>query len=281
MLGGPKNEMCFARKVDEEDFTEFSLSHDCIGEGHSVCLYEGVGFIFTGGKGTEKQCHLYRVTEQNWEKLPDLTRGRYSHGSVCIDGVVYALGGVYQSSKLKDVECLNIQNDKQWAALPSFPTELDNVKTVTVNTQCIYSGGVEMINSGYRCNREDLAMWSYDIVKQTHEKKATLITSIGSNISFSIVHTQNRIFLYEGTQQNFLVHFVPLNSWCTLTPPKTKHFTGALAVYDRRVMLLGGEGEEDVTEEYNTDTITWSLSHFQLPKFTSNVSMFAVKPFTT
>ena len=68
---------------DPDDLTEFTKVPDCLSSsGMSLCVYEGIGLILTGGLGDV--CAVYYATKNQWQTIEQTWLCRAKHASVCI-----------------------------------------------------------------------------------------------------------------------------------------------------------------------------------------------------
>ena len=75
-----------------------SLPHRTSGCAAAVVDSNRVVVVGSASFNTSKSAWMYDDKNKSWSALPDLQVGRWNHACVCVDGKVYAIGGLEQDT---------------------------------------------------------------------------------------------------------------------------------------------------------------------------------------
>ena len=101
-------------KEDGSGFERTNLSYMGVErQQHSMCTSGDDSFVVTGSnfKLFANKCQEYKISENCWYKLPDLTVGRFDHSSCSFrKRTIYVFGGYSRSHRdyIGSIECLQI-----------------------------------------------------------------------------------------------------------------------------------------------------------------------------
>ncbi len=93
--------------------------------GYAACLVNERVLISGGYKNDTptKECWLFSTPTYKWSPMPKLNTARARHGSICVEGNVYVVGGMDSTLRsLRSVECLG--NSGTWDMVLSLPSAL-------------------------------------------------------------------------------------------------------------------------------------------------------------
>ncbi len=234
----------------------------------SACVMRG-GILVSGGsvKNPVTNCWLLSTSQYQWSLLPDLNMARCRHGSVCVDGQPYVIGGEGLNEKeMSSVECLE-KASKHWAVLSDIPQALVHPISVT-NGQYIYVFGGRDIQSN-----DFESCYFYNTSNGSWQRLSNMpgVCALGSGV----VH-KGIIYLVGGFGRSTMSFNPGLNAWTTLSGCVHEHADAPTVVWKDRLLVCGGRsrkaqrddgepGGTSVIEEYDAETDTWTLSRIKLP----------------
>ena len=138
VTGGFDNKKCW--EFDSNQFKDMNIPQipdDKYDVFHSICLYQGVGCIATGGF-YGNACSLYHVAAKQWKRLRNLrmTKHHVFHASACVCGELFIFGGVNFREWSTGVEYLHIEEEhNEWRSAPPIPSTFERPKAACLETQ--------------------------------------------------------------------------------------------------------------------------------------------------
>ncbi len=232
----------------------------------------GEAIVFTGGAVNKfsKQCWKISLQTLQWARLPDLNVARVDHAAVCVGKQIYVLGGRgcdYQP--LQSVEYLDEQAGA-WCMASDMPIPLNCPLAVNYNN-CIYVfggriGGYDDPPSGETFVLEtDTKAWS----RKTKMPKTG--DSVSSLLKREKIYLQGRLEFSGYDSEDYSYYFMAYDpekdQWHTLSCPSYVECLRCSVVWKERILSYGFSEliEDNLLEQYNPDTDTWSVWEHQLP----------------
>ena len=217
---------------------------------HSVCSTPG-GFAITGGKDSNL-CMKYITATKSWTRLQNLRRHRHAHGSICIRGVIFLLGGEISGINSNSVDCLALE-DGQWQNGPELPT-----------TSGVYLPRVaEIKDTIYLLD----SFGSTELMQLSPESNTWVRRATPPDVYFDVSMTSvNDMLFMAGRKGDVRIcawYNPATNAWSRGQQPLLSHCCGTLVHHDNKVLLLGGQTDE--VEEFSIETGTWSVHSIKLP----------------
>ncbi len=227
----------------------------------SACM-TGNDILVTGGysiDGNVKQCWKITIPTLSWVTMPDLNVARSDHATVCVGNQVYVLGGETDSTHkpLSSIEYLHYldEQNESWHLAGDMLSRLYN------HTAVSYKGFIYVFG-GYTGKENSLATFVMDTANNKWSRKADMP---GQCILGSSVVYRDRIYVLGGEQDWCMSYDPDQDQWKTHSEPAVNHYRTSAVVWKDRILLCG-EDNTSVIEEYNPDTDTWSEWKHQLPK---------------
>ena len=242
------NRVCW--KMNErrqlEKLTE--IPYDDLSRFHSVCPTDG-GFIVTGGQNSDI-CYIYTAATMSWRRMREMLRKRDRHGSICIKGVLYVLGGVVSGKWTDSVECL-VLAENQWQTGHNLP-------------QCVIYPKVAEINDRlYLLDPNTRKLYQLDAVNKVWTERAPIPRC---DISVSMTSVKGKLAVMGGQDRICALYDPTTDVWTEGQQPTYQHIFGSLVYHDDR-LLMGGASwyDTDAVEEYSLDDGTWSATDIKMP----------------
>ena len=240
--------------------TLFEVSSEKLRDGASVCQTEQ-GFAITGGGKKFDLCFVFIASTRSWLKLQNLLTQRSYHGSVCVKGALYVIGGnIGNSDEPSDSVDFMVMEDGDWEEGPALPLAVE------------FSEATNLDDSIYLLEVKSLQLLCLDIDKRVWNKLAKLPVrgaNQGAVHEISLTSAHGMLFAAGGLIRVCAWYSPATDTWCTGEPPLQIHNYGALAYHNRKLVLLGGHDEVDGTdevEEYNIEENKWSMCTYKIPK---------------
>ena len=226
------------------------VSYNDLAHEHSVCV-TAVGFVITGGADSNL-CIMYNAETKSWSKLQNLRAKKNGHGSICISGVLFVLGGDIEFQDSKSVDCLAL-NDGKWENGPDLPMAvyLPRVSQIKGTIYLLDSWKTKQLLELYQENN-------------TWVRRASPPNGVHEGVSMTPVNDQ--LCVAGGpTSKHVCLWYNPVtDAWSKGQQPLVDHYFGSLVHHDNRIFLLGGKTDE--VEELCIETGAWSVSNMKLPR---------------
>ena len=240
-------------KVDQSDaIVQFcDIPIDELKAKHSVCKIPQ-GFVITGGVGS-CLCIMFIASTKSWVRLQDILEDRQCHGSVCVNEVLYILGGYlgeYNEGRTytSSVDSM-VMKDGSWENGPDLPL-VARFPKVSNCDESVYLLDAEDSKKLFRLN-VTTNVW-HDLAPLPVGKKC-------HGVSMTVT---NRRLLVAGGQSMICAWFnIDTNTWNTGAQPLREHEYGSLTYYNGKFLLLGGcfTCGSDEVEMYDMEEDNWSL----------------------
>ena len=230
----------------------------------SVCMYEGVGLVLTGGKCNKYKCEIYCVAANVWKKLSNLRTPRYWHVSVCIRKELFIFGGSVSDGEgaSANVEYLDMTKlSKSWQPAPSIPTAVGSPKVAYINANVFLMG-----------DKSD-QLYHFDAVAKVWRSRAELPHSPGHG--FSMASDNESIYVAGGINKLCYKYNPTTEAWTQLRCPLLEHNYGALVFHDSNLLLVSGMMSGDI-EEYDIEDGTWSTAPYGFTRQTGECLAFSM-----
>jgi hypothetical protein len=211
-------------KMDEGlQFNEFtSIPEEDLAHGYSVCATDG-GFIVTGGKNSDI-CYIFTVATLSWRKLKNMLRNRYYHGSVCIKGVLYVLGGASGVTGTDSVNSL-VLTQGHWEAGPRLPQPVGAPRVAEINGRL------------YVLDPQTSKLYQLDVESRVWTKRAPIP---GCDWQVSMVSVKGKLVVMGGENRICALYDPTSDAWTEGQQPRHEHRCGAVVYHDDRLLLMGG-----------------------------------------
>ena len=254
VTGGAANNVCW-KLYGKEQFTKIiEMPEDvytplnCVY--HSICVYEGVGLIVTGGH-PNAICSVYHAAAKVWKPLADMSFPRRSYASVCICGELFIIGNyVPDEGSSASVEVLNVNEDNgKWRLAPPVPKAFCMPKVACLTTR--------MYCMGFQIRQ----FYCFDTVQKNWNELAAIPQDIG--FGFSVAAGNGMIYAAGGSKDICFIYDTNTDNWTQAHGPALKHQHAALVFHNDKFMLLGGQCA--AIEEYDAEEDTWNMAPCKLP----------------
>ena len=252
VIGGKENDnvnrQCWKVSPSAEIEHMFDIPVEDLAVEFSVCFVPH-GFIITGGDNS-RLCIMF-TTATKWVRLQNLMQSRDCHGSICVKGVLYVLGGYIQRYKSDSVDLMTVK-DGVWKKGPNIPLAVSFPKVSNIG------------DSVYLLDEDSKQLWHLDVDNKVWKQLAS-IPAEGGCIGVSMTSARGLLFVAG----KICAWYSPdSDTWCTGQQTLCKHRYGALAYHNDKLLLLGGSeyGGTDEVEEYDIDEDTWSVCSYKMPK---------------
>ena len=226
--------------------------------GCSACTIPG-GFIVTGGDGS-KSCTMFMASTKTWIRLENMPRKRCDHGSVCMKGVLFVIGGNVQGTDDRNsVECLSFLLGR-WESGPDMPYHmLPDVAEMTGDVYVLDAEGDQLL-----CLDFDKKEWS---------SKSSVPLPADEDQWMRMVSAHGR--LYAAWNKLWAWYTPETDTWCigqSLLKLRHDNFTmcGLVHLKNRLLFLKGSSCDYRyagyTVEECNLEDHTWSVSAITEPR---------------
>ena len=221
----------------------------------SVCMFSQ-GLVITGGIDS-RMCMMFIASTKSWVRLQNMLQNRDGHGSVCIKGVLYVLGGFVGDCRLpsNSVQSM-VMEDGEWKFGPDIPLVVTLPKVATI-AETLYMLDVEESRKLLHLNVDE------------HVWKELAPMPVEECYGVGMTSAQGLLFVAGGERMICASYNPATNTWCTGQKPFHSHQYGALTYHKEKLLLLGGHynglGTDEV-EEYDIDEDKWSLCSYKMPR---------------
>ena len=252
--GDEVNRICW--KHDKSGFETFcEISNDDISCKSSVCKIPQ-GFAVTGGFASDC-CVAFIASLKMWCKLQNLQTRRQGHGSICVSGVLYVLGGFQNGSTVNSnsVDSMKI-GDGPWQNEPDLPFGVKFPKVADVD-DTLFLLDSEATNK----------LLCLDVAEKTWIEQESLPFE-EHYAGLSVTSAWGRLYAAGGRRRMCAWYDPATNTWCMGQQPLQKHKYGALVCHNDRLFLLGGnfQGCDGEVEEYDMEEDTWMVCSYKMPR---------------
>ena len=256
--GHQVNDVCW--KVDQSDaIVQFcDIPIDELETKHSVCKISQ-GFVITGGVDS-CLCIMFIASTKSWVRLQDILENRQCHGSVCVNEVLYMLGGYLgqytEGSKPSDSVLSMIMKNGNWECGPNLPVGIKFPKVSNCDEN-VYLLDAEKSKRLFHLD-VTAGAW-HDLAPLPVEQKCYGISMTSANRRLLVAGGRNMICAWFN---------IDTNTWITGTQPLREHKYGSLIHYNGKFLLLGGNythGSDEV-EMYDIEEDNWTLCTYKMPQ---------------
>ena len=197
-----------------------------------------------------------------------MQNSRSSHRSIYHEGSLYVAGGLkgeqeIQTSFLDSVERLHLQSS-QWTSLSPLPRPLQLPLLVSVSKRLFAMAGWY--------DHQNQSRMVYEFVDRAWEPKSEMLLDCrdGAAVSFN-----DRVFIIGGDERRCMLYDPRTDVWVvSVQRPQFKHWVGAAALHDNKIILFGGEGNDEIEEYDPRSDSPWSP--WQLKLIDKNSLEFAL-----
>ncbi|XP_051779122.1 kelch-like protein 33 [Erpetoichthys calabaricus] len=211
---------------------------------HAVAVFNNQLYVFGGSRyygqrDILKSVKRYDPDEDSWEDLPDMNECRNYFPVVCVNGVMYALGGNMDDFHcLSSVECYTL-GDSAWRFVEPLDIPLCGHAAVTWDKEIYISGGCD---NKYNCTKN---VFQYNALKGC-TPQASMWSERGGHVMQVI---GDRFYVAGGLRQSFIGYtdqylcecYNPLeDTWTAIASLPRPHVSPASAVLDSKLYILGG-----------------------------------------
>ena len=263
LIGGDGNKKAWKLSKDKHFQEVTRIPDDVFADHHSICLYDNIGIVVTGGTGKET-CTMFLLDEQRWKPLKKMRTTRCHHASICVNGVLIVLGGIipgdWWSGNVARLSLKSEDEEEDWQAGPNLP------KSVRWHKAAKHLTDIFVVSN----TRE---LFHLDTTKSLWQQKAQCPGDIGN--SFSVAAGDGKILVAGGLNKVCHVYTINQDTWITGNNPHLSHMDGGLAWINHSFLLLGG-GDTDVVEEYDIESDTWKEAEFKCPVKNVRFHVFAI-----
>ena len=231
----------FQRKVwtvnDSNQVEKLCVMPDDVQAGYSVCAIP-MGVALTGGDGS-KMCLIYNARTNSWSRMQDMSDIRHSHGSICVDGVLYVLGGyTFREERSASVESMSLAS-KAWTQCASLPVSIGNPLVASIGISIFVLDRYGR-NQLFKLNNNDNSRWI---------ERAPLLASI-SNKYARMCSVDDKLCVVGGRSRACAWYHPDTDTWVEAQQkPRLHHVYGAAVVVSGNILLLGGDQFGDGTDE--------------------------------
>ena len=205
------------------------------------------GFVLTGGEGITL-CSMYVLSTNSWKQMKTMKSARCKHGSIFMSGKIFMFGGS-PSSNLRSVHSLDLDGD-EWIEETDLPIKVNYPEVASVETSIFVLD--------VHANK----LLRLDMTTKSWSQQKTLQGSICYGAR--MVTSNCKLLVAGGNYQTAAKYDPETDTWCTLNLPTQRHYYGALAGPNKKLYLMGGDGQDHI-EEYNHDKGEWFVCDMRLP----------------
>ena len=221
----------------------------------SVCKLPQ-GFVITGGADS-CLCIMFIASTKSWVRLQDILEERQCHGSVCVNEVLYVLGGYLgeDNQHSNSVDSMVIKNGN-WESGPNLPLVVKFPKVSNCH------------ESVYLLDAEgSKKLFHLDVTIDVWHELAPLPVEQGC-YGISMTSANSRLLVAGGENMICAWFSMDTNTWSTGKQPLREHDYGSLAHFNGKFLLLGGyfEGGTDEAEMYDIEEGNWTLCTYKMPR---------------
>ncbi|XP_064415603.1 kelch-like protein 33 [Latimeria chalumnae] len=237
---------------------------------HGVAVLNNMLYIFGGSRyygerDILKSVIRFDVAQQTWEQLEDMKEPRNYFAAVCLNGLIYAIGGNKDDCHiLKTVECYD-PDAKSWRMEHPLEVAVCGHASAVWNGEIYISGGCD---TSHRCLetvfRYDPRIGSTYLRPMKNERGGHVMEAIGDRlyVAGGLQHCSRQGY----TDQHMCEVYDPQkDAWAYITSLSWAHVMGASAVLEDKLYILGGYCFDTYKDSY--------LVHRYDPKMNSWVSM--------
>ena len=236
--------------------------------GSSLCSIPG-GFALTGGF-KRNACSKFYFSTQDWSPLPELEDARWGHGSICVDNVLYVIGGSIPDKHMWTNSVLKLDMDEigaTWEEGPSAPsTTLYCPKIIRADPQS---------SSVYVLDDDSGELYCFDTSESETRNAWSLKTKLKKPSGASMTSLGGKIYIAGGRKKDCCVYDPVTDTTSYGNKPESEHCYGSLFPVGENLMLIGGKTQS--IEQYNTRRPgNWETSAVTLPEETDFGSGFLI-----
>jgi hypothetical protein len=205
---------------------------------HSMCQVPQ-GVMLTGGKDSDV-CKLFDVANMKWMDRANLLSTRSVHGSGCLDGKVFVIGGkVHSVSNIsKSVDYMDLEMNT-WQRGPDIPESGFMAKAVAFSSRLF----VLFSKTG--------RLYCLDTERMSWTKKATIPTA---SLGCSMAAVDDRMFAVGGNNYINYMYIPNADTWVRLTGPSLIEKHVALVYHRQKLCLIVGCRRDTDVEEYDINS---------------------------
>ena len=206
-------------------------------------------------------CYYYSVSEQSWQKLPDMRTPRARASCAEIKNmVVMVVGG--QSRKdgwIKVCEILDIKHG-QWFPVAPLPEQFSSFAKI-----CVAAGRIFILGN-------DVCLFEYDPVSDAFSKKAS--APIDDHLIGTLTAVEDKMYVIHQEDPCVIVQYdSTIDQWTRVCSPSTfgSACNGTIAIAKGRNVVVcgrtdrGGGISGKRIEEFDTVTHQWKKLDICLP----------------
>ena len=234
------------------------------------------GLMVAGGgtsrdfHGTEaRNCDLLDYSTLRWIRYPDTLSNVFGAGSVCIQEVVYLLGG-YRGRE-KTLESFTLQRQpwttlKQWKRLPNMLHGMRLPIVASIGHYILVLCNTHPHNKlfSYR-----ITLQCYNTISNHWGLKSSPPSIIRSTDGAQAVGANKTMFVVGGEGKLCCQYDLQSDNWSTLSRPLEQHCYGSVVNLEGKIVVLGGEHNcmsSNTVEEYDPECGKWRVSSTKLPQ---------------
>ena len=242
--------------------------------GYSVCAIDSKSFVMAGG-GSNSSCALgcfkYSVKSGVWEKLRDTTVARCSAGLVCLNKVLYFLGGEgNRNALLKSCEKMDLKLSgprQRWIRCA-------NMAQPMVFPHAAAAGdSVYVVSNTHHDNKikpgTPLTLQCYDPRKDRWNYAANLPSGIRDTFGASVLGDGGFVYLVGGWEKLCARYDVNTDAWTMLKRCPSVHSFAGVCIAGGKINVFGGNDEQGLTsscEEYDVEKDEWRTRTLEMPE---------------
>jgi len=241
------------------------LPDDGVAFEHSRACVCPKGIVVTGGttstnRSSFNHAWLLKPTTKQWKKLPLMNKSRHMHAIISCNNEIYVMGGIERIA-IRTVEKLKLEMSGclGWVKMKDLLLPLSNHAAVFVDSNIFVFGGKTF------SDKDSLSLMAYDTASDKWSKKANMPVSC---IDGAGIVLKKCLYVVSGASPNPMKYDIARNVWTLLVYEHRPHHHGAAAVWDNKLLLLGGynrRGEpETEVSVYDPLCETWTTADFTL-----------------
>ena len=233
---------------------------------HSVCEAPG-GFVVSGGtRNIGNLCAMCMLSSKSWKQLKPTPTPLTGHGSIFCGGKIFLLGGSSSESGTHQSSVISLELEgEQWNQEPDIPIELIHPEVACVHP-CIF------LFDGHDTKQ----LFELNTLSKTWSSKAKPPPQKYWGVR--MISVQGHLLIAGGNNKVFAQYSPSTDTWATVSAesqPNSNHHLGALVYHCQRVYLIGGM-KQNLVEEYDFATRSWSRCDVKLPAKLLNLKAIAL-----
>ena len=265
LVGGHENSKGW-KITEEREFVEvLSIPDDDLGMNNSICLYEDIGVVVTGGEEHKDTCTLFHFQRKEWTKKRNMPTARCYHSSICVDDVLFVFGGLLpRGDWSKSVAMLSLDeaDDEDWREGPELPRVVEFFQVTKLESDVFVVG-----------SRGEMLHLDVDCLTWSQKANCPLEEQIGE--TFNVAAGDGKVYVAGGWEWVCCIYTPFTDTWIIGHSPRLEHPNGGLVWINHSLLLVGGRNQEEI-EKYKCEEDCWETLSIMAPVKNEYICAFHV-----